>query len=91
VSSPDLAKAIAAGDAGALPEDALASWATSQRWFSSKSRRVSEFRVLDLVNLESEDPVVAIVVAEARFDSGTHELYQVPIAVRPRSSGWAPA
>jgi trehalose synthase-fused probable maltokinase len=88
VSRPDLAKAIAAGDASALPEGALAAWATTQRWFSSKSRRASEFRVLDLVNLESDYPIVAIVVAQARFDSGTHELYQVPIAVRPLASGW---
>jgi maltokinase len=86
--TPDLARAIAAGEAGALPEDALADWVTSQRWFSSKSRDVSELHVLDLVVLSQADPVVAIVIVEARFDAGTHELYQVPIAVRPRSSGW---
>jgi len=38
--------------------------------------------------LREADPVVAIVIAEARFGAGTHELYQVPIAVRPRSDGW---
>jgi maltokinase len=85
----DLARAIAAGDASALPEGALASWVTQQRWFSSKSRDTNEFRVLDLVVLSAADPVVAILIAEARFDAGTHELYQLPIAVRPRSSGWS--
>jgi trehalose synthase-fused probable maltokinase len=84
----DLARAIRAGDVSALPEDALASWVTAQRWFSSKLREVHEFRVLDLVPLESADPIVAIAIAEARFGSGRHEVYQVPIALRPLSSGW---
>jgi len=88
MTADDLARAIRAGDPGALPEDALASWVTAQRWFSSKLRDVHEFRVLDLIALESEDPVVAIAIAEARFGSGRHEVYQVPIAVRPLSSGW---
>ena len=88
MTADDLARAIRAGDPGALPEGALASWVTAQRWFSSKLRDVHEFRVLDLIALESEDPVVAIAIAEARFGSGRHEVYQVPIAVRPRSSGW---
>jgi maltokinase len=86
--SADLAKAIVAGHRDALPEGALASWVTRQRWFSSKSREASELRLLDLVALSDGDPIVAIVIAEARFDAGTHEVYQVPIAVRPRASGW---
>ena len=84
----DLAAAIAAGDIDAVPRDALAEWATAQRWFSSKLRDVREFNVLDLVVLATADPVVAIVIAEARFGTGTHDLYQLPIAVRERSSGW---
>jgi len=85
----DLARALAAGDASALPEEALATWLTAQRWFSSKLREVHEFRVLDLVALGSEDPVVAIAITEARLGSGRHEIYQLPVAVRPRSSGWS--
>ena len=84
----DLGRAVAAGDAGALPPDELAAWVSAQRWFSSKQRDVAEFNVLDLIVLREADPVVAIVIAEARFGAGTHELYQVPIAVRPRSDGW---
>ncbi len=84
----DLGRAVAAGDAGALPADELAAWVSAQRWFSSKQRDVAEFNVLDLIVLREADPVVAIVIAEARFGAGTHELYQVPIAVRPRSDGW---
>jgi maltokinase len=88
MSASDLARAIARGDASALPADDLASWVTTQRWFSSKLRDVQEFRVVDLIVLASDDPVVAIVIVEARFGSGRHEIYQAPIAVRPRSSGW---
>jgi maltokinase len=88
MARPDLARDIAAGDAQALPKDALAAWASAQRWFSSKQREVREFNVLDLVVLSAGDPVVAIVIAEARFGTGTHDLYQLPIAVRPASSGW---
>ena len=88
MTSSDLARAVAAGDAGALPPDELAAWVSAQRWFSSKLRDVAEFNVLDLIVLRQADPVVAIVIAEARFGAGTHELYQVPIAVRPRSDGW---
>ena len=84
----DLGRAVVAGDAGALPPDELAAWVSAQRWFSSKQRDVAEFNVLDLIVLREADPVVAIVIAEARFGAGTHELYQVPIAVRPRSDGW---
>jgi trehalose synthase-fused probable maltokinase len=84
----DLAAAIAAGDLDAVPADALAEWATSQRWFSSKQNEVREFKVLDLIVLSTADPVVAIVIAEARFGTGTHDLYQLPIAVRGAASGW---
>jgi maltokinase len=84
----DLARAVASGALDAVPAGALAEWATSQRWFSSKQRDVREFNVLDVVVLSDGDPVVAIVIAEARFGTGTHDLYQLPIAVRDESSGW---
>ena len=84
----DLADALAAGDTGALPGDALAEWVTARRWFGSKSREVSELLLLDVVVLRAADPLVAIVIVEARFGSGTHELYQVPIGVRAVKDGW---
>src|ERR1700736_3627589 len=84
----DLAQGLAGGGESPLPEPALAEWMTAQRWFSSKQRDVHEFNVLDTVVLQESAPVVAIVIAEARFDAGTHQLYQVPIAVRPLSDRW---
>jgi maltokinase len=87
MSEPDLARAIADADIDALPLDDIAAWLTAQRWFGSKLRDVHELRVLDLIVLDAGDPVVAIVIAEARFGPGTHELYQLPLAVRPLA-GW---
>ena len=49
MTSSDLARAVAAGDAGALPPDELAAWVSAQRWFSSKLRDVAEFNVLCLL------------------------------------------
>ncbi len=88
MAASDLARAVAAGELDALAPDELAAWVSAQRWFSSKLRDVAEFNVLDLIVLQQADPVVAIVIAEARFGAGTHELYQVPIAVRRHSDGW---
>ncbi|HEX4033660.1 MAG TPA: hypothetical protein VHX66_04385 [Solirubrobacteraceae bacterium] len=84
----DLAREIARGDSSALPQEALVEWVVQQRWFSSKQRDVREFNVLDLFVLSEAEPVVAIVIAEARFGAGTHDIYQVPLAVRPQASGW---
>ena len=84
----DLARDIARGDSSALPQEALLEWIVQQRWFSSKQRDVREFNVLDLFVLSETEPVVAIAIAEARFGAGTHDLYQVPLGVRARSSGW---
>ncbi len=84
----DLAAALAAGDTDALPQKALADWVTAQRWFGSKSREAAEFHLLDVVELRASDPLVAIVIVEARFGSGTHELYQLPIGVRTLDEGW---
>jgi maltokinase len=85
----DLAHAVAAGDASAISHEVLAEWITAQRWFGSKSRDLHEFNVLDVVTLRDEPPVMAVVIVEARFRAGTHELYQVPLGIRPRSEGWA--
>jgi len=89
VAATDLVTALRAGDTTALPEGELAAWTERQRWFASKARDVGEFHVLDVVAVRDGDPLVAIVVLEARFGAGTHELYQLPIGVRPQEEGWA--
>jgi maltokinase len=84
----DVAQAIARGDMSAVSDRVLADWVLGQRWFGSKARHVGEFNVLDVITLREELPVMAIVIIEARFRAGTHELYQVPLGVRPQSDRW---
>jgi trehalose synthase-fused probable maltokinase len=62
-------------------EDALREFVVGQRWFGSKSREVSHFRLLETIPL-SEQPL-AIAILEVEFLPGTHELYQLPIGARP--------
>ena len=78
MASSDLARAVVAGDLGALPPDELAAWVSAQRWFSSKLRDVREFNVLDVVVLSTEDPVVAIVDTEPLRDRVDHALAREP-------------
>ena len=72
----------------ALPDqttEPLEQWLMAQRWFASKSREVAGVNVLRRVPL-SEAPLLDLEIVEARFNAGTHELYQLlpgePGAVR---------
>ena len=71
-----------------LDEQALEDWVVQQRWFGSKAREVVHLGVLDVVPLRLEPRLLASVMVEARFAPGTHEVYQVPVAVRPAGEGW---
>ncbi|HEX8156477.1 MAG TPA: hypothetical protein VF526_03730 [Solirubrobacteraceae bacterium] len=57
-------------------DGSLEEWVTRQRWFASKAREVASVNVLERVTL-SEKPALALALVEARFQSGTHELYQL--------------
>jgi maltokinase len=54
----------------------LVAWVAKQRWFASKSREIAALNILRRVEL-SRDPALAIALVEARFQAGTHELYQL--------------
>jgi predicted trehalose synthase len=54
----------------------LEEWIVQQRWFASKAREIAGLNVLERVEL-SEDPALALELVEARFQAGTHELYQL--------------
>ena len=54
----------------------LAEWIVRQRWFASKAREIAGLNVLEHVEL-SDDPALALELVEARFQAGTHELYQL--------------
>jgi maltokinase len=59
--------------------DALAQWLEQRRWYASKSRHVTAAEIEDAITLADLPPIM-IVLLQARFASGSHELYQLPLA-----------
>jgi trehalose synthase-fused probable maltokinase len=72
-----------------LPEDALREWFVPQRWFGSKASEVAHLNILEAFTLRAEPPKLVLALIEARFPQGTHEVYQVPIGIRPAAEGWS--
>src|SRR5690242_21128041 len=68
--------------------ETLNEWIVGQRWFASKTREVSHIEIVDSVTLREESPTLSLCLVEARFPSGTHETYQVPLGLRPVEDGW---
>ena len=72
----------------ALDEVALSEWLLGRRWFASKARDVAHVHVLDAVVLHDGVPGLVVACVEARFHAGTHELYQLLLAMRPSEEAW---
>jgi trehalose synthase-fused probable maltokinase len=87
----DVPAAVGAGDLGFLDEGTLREWILRQRWFGSKARDVAQLHVLGALPLRREPPLLATAIVEARFHTGTHVLYQLPLGFRPREEGWQEA
>src|SRR3954447_3694133 len=85
----DIAQRVAAGDLSFIEEAPLHEWVVEQRWFASKSREVAALNVLEAVALRDDAPLLVLALVEARFPAGTHELYQVPLGLRPAGEGWS--
>ncbi|MGE5689232.1 MAG: maltokinase N-terminal cap-like domain-containing protein [Pseudomonadota bacterium] len=68
-------------DLRALDETHLGAWLAGQRWFGAKGREVASTSILEAIVLAPGDPALALAVAEARFAAGTHELYQLLLAL----------
>jgi maltokinase len=66
------------GDLAFLDERVLNDWVVAQRWFASKTREVTHIEIVDAATLA---PHLILCLIEARFPSGTHETYQVPLGV----------
>jgi trehalose synthase-fused probable maltokinase len=77
----DVRNAVAAGDLSFLETGVLHDWIVEQRWFAAKSREISEVNVLYTELLADEDPLLLLALVEARFPTGTHELYQLPLGL----------
>jgi maltokinase len=62
-----------------LDLEALAAWVEQQRWYASKSRHVTGIGIEECVQIAT-DPRLVLALVQARFATGSHELYQLPIA-----------
>jgi trehalose synthase-fused probable maltokinase len=60
-----------------MTEQALIDFVRGQRWFGAKSRIVGHATVLDRATLRDADPQLELQIVEMRFDTGTHETYQL--------------
>jgi trehalose synthase-fused probable maltokinase len=60
-----------------MSEQDIIDFVTSQRWFASKTRHVSHASVVDHATLRDADPPLELQLIEIRFDTGTHETYQL--------------
>jgi trehalose synthase-fused probable maltokinase len=58
-------------------EQDVIDFVTSQRWFGSKTRNVSHATVVDRAQLRATEPSLELQLVEIRFDTGTHETYQL--------------
>jgi maltokinase len=65
-----------------LDKEALREWVAQQRWYASKSRSIAGIDIVESVTLR-EDPLLLLALVQTRFATGTHELYQLPLAIRP--------
>ncbi len=83
----------------ALDEEELRDWVQHQRWYASKSRNVAGIDIVESLTLR-DDPLLLLALVQTRFATGTHELYQLPLALRPpgvdgagesiaQTDGWA--
>ena len=84
----DVPAAVAAGDLSGIDESELHDWVVEQRWFASKSREVAHTNVLDAILLGESSPLLTLLLVEVRFATGTHEVYQVPVGLRPAREKW---
>jgi trehalose synthase-fused probable maltokinase len=75
----------------ALDVDELRDWVEQQRWYASKSRHVTQVELLEAATMGTAPPLLVFALLQTGFATGTHELYQLPLGMRPpESDGPAP-
>src|ERR671935_380763 len=78
---------MASVDLATLDEAKLAEWLLGRRWFGSKARDLAQIHVLDVVALFAGPPALHAALVEARFPGGTHDVYQLLLAMRDGAPG----
>ena len=66
----------AGAHAARLDLESVGAWLEQQRWYASKSRHVTGLALDEYVVLTEEPPLI-LTLMQARFASGSHELYQL--------------
>jgi predicted trehalose synthase len=65
-----------------LPEGELLELVRSQRWFGAKASELTGLRVLDHAVVRRDEPTLVAALAEIRYGSGTHDVYQLIAGIR---------
>jgi trehalose synthase-fused probable maltokinase len=65
-----------------LDDESLRDWISVQRWYASKSRSINGIEMVERVVLR-EEPFLLLSLIQTRFATGTHELYQLLLTLRP--------
>ena len=65
-----------------LDPEAIAAWVSEQRWYGSKSRPIAGLDVEEVLEVSAAPPLTLLLV-QARFATGAHELYQLPLSLLP--------
>jgi maltokinase len=69
-----------------LQADDLREWVESQRWYASKSRHVTSVELIESATLGDAPAQLILALLQTGFATGTHELYQLPLGLRPAGS-----
>jgi len=86
VSTNGVLSAFADGELGFVDETALAAWVAQRRWYATKGRGIAQASVVQALPLGGEPPLVLALV-QLRFHSGTWDLYNVLVGLRPAADG----
>ena len=65
-----------------VDEEHLCEWVKDQRWYASKSRSIAGIEIVESVELRDSPPLI-LALAQTRFATGRHELYQLPVTLQP--------
>ena len=80
-----MSESVTGATLAALDPEELRDWVEQQRWYASKSRHVTHVDVLEAATLGSEPPLLVLALLQTGFATGTHEIYQLPLGMRPAS------
>jgi maltokinase len=78
-----MSDSVAASTLAALDAEELRDWVEQQRWYASKSRHVTQVELLEAATLGEHPPLLVLALLQTGFATGTHELYQLPLGMRP--------